>query len=68
MSDDEIKGGPPPRKFGVSKGAFRSLGERIERSDPLEERLGMETHSGSIEEIEERMFPWLKKRRQIERR
>jgi len=52
---------PPDRRL------TREDMERLERAlpanDRMGERLGVRTHYGSIEEAEEKRFPWLKRRR-----
>lgn len=56
------------RRFGINKKEMVELNDRIEKSDSMAERLNLETRIGSIEEIEEKMFPWLRQRRRAARR
>lgn len=49
---------------GVSREDVDKLSRRIPNKDPLPGQLGLRTHvGGTIEEIEEARFPWLKARR-----
>ncbi len=44
------------------------LEQRMPSNDRLPNKLGVPSHYGSIEEAEERRFPWLKARRRSRRR
>lgn len=56
------------RKLGISKKEFAVLDQRTPKSDPVAERSGAPIYTGSHDEIEERAFPWLRRRRRYRSR
>ena len=48
---------------GINKDDLAKLQREHPNQDPLPGKLGLRSYFGSIEEAEERRFPWLKARR-----
>lgn len=51
----------------LTKEEIKQLERSIPSHDSIADRQGVSTYRGSLEEIEERHFPWLKKRRRERR-
>lgn len=49
---------------GLKKGDIEELSRQIPTRDVVAQKQGMRTTFGRVEDVENAMFPWLKKRRE----
>jgi hypothetical protein len=59
---------PEQQPKGISKEEMEEIVRSNPNKDPLPGKLSLPTYSGSIEEAEEKRFPWLRERRRRRRR